>query len=52
MDNERDVPITMLKYLKYMNCAIKDILRLHPSVPAIGRMAKQDIELSMIDLTT
>jgi cytochrome P450 family 4 len=34
-----------LKRLKYLECCIKEALRLFPSVPALGRAVKEDFQL-------
>lgn len=47
MQGERKRPPTMqqLNEMKYLECAIKDSLRLYPSVPFIGRHLHEDVVL-------
>lgn len=47
MGKDKDAPITIqqLSDLRYMNCVVKEVLRLYPPVPAIGRKTKRDIDL-------
>ncbi|XP_055923180.1 cytochrome P450 4d2-like [Eupeodes corollae] len=42
-----DKPITYrdIHGMKYMNCVIKESLRLFPPIPAIGRFIREDLEL-------
>ncbi|XP_022239479.1 cytochrome P450 4c3-like [Limulus polyphemus] len=42
-DKKRPVTIEDIKKMKYLDCALKEGLRLFPSVPFIGRMLKEDI---------
>ncbi|XP_042895835.1 cytochrome P450 4V2 isoform X2 [Parasteatoda tepidariorum] len=44
-DKERPVTAEDLKYLKYLECVLKESLRLNPSVPVIGRKADKDMAI-------
>lgn len=46
-DGDRSRPPTMkeLNDMKYLECAIKDSLRLYPSVPFLGRHLHEDVQL-------
>ena len=35
----------VLKEMKYIDCVVKESLRMHPSVPAIGRLIEKDTEI-------
>lgn len=41
-DSDRAVTMTDLTELKYLECCIKEALRLYPSVPIMGRCLSQD----------
>ncbi|XP_075168007.1 putative cytochrome P450 4d14 [Haematobia irritans] len=45
-DREKPVTILELQELKYLECVIKESLRLYPSVPMIGRLTEEDIEIN------
>lgn len=45
-DMERDITQEQLSKMKYLDCCIKEALRLYPSVPIIGRRVEKDV---MID---
>lgn len=44
-DRTRDVTTTDLANMKYLECCIKEGLRIYPSVPFIGRRITKDVEL-------
>lgn len=49
LGTDKTSPLTLrdLGELKYMECVIKEALRMYPPVPIIGRYFYEDVELSM-----
>ncbi|KAI8440044.1 hypothetical protein MSG28_001470 [Choristoneura fumiferana] len=45
-DLERDPTFSELQQMKYLECVIKESLRLYPSVPIIERLITRDVEMS------
>ncbi|XP_053951793.1 cytochrome P450 4d2-like isoform X2 [Anastrepha ludens] len=49
-DKTRTIGLSELHDLKYLDCTIKESLRLFPSVPSIGRETTEDVQLGDIVL--
>lgn len=49
MGGDRNRPPTMkeLADMKYLECCIKEALRLYPSVPIIARHLKEDVKIGL-----
>lgn len=47
-DSDRDCSVQDAAELKYLECCIKETLRLYPSVPAIMRCLTEDTEIGKI----
>lgn len=46
-DRKRPPTMQELNEMKYLECAIKDSLRLYPSVPFMGRHLHEDVVIGM-----
>lgn len=44
-DRKRSATMKDLNEMKYLECAIKDSLRLYPSVPFLGRHLYEDVQI-------
>lgn len=44
-DRTRSATMKDLNEMKYLECAIKDSLRLYPSVPFLGRHLYEDVQI-------
>uniref|UniRef100_A0A1I8NMZ0 Cytochrome P450 n=1 Tax=Stomoxys calcitrans TaxID=35570 RepID=A0A1I8NMZ0_STOCA len=49
-DKQQPVTIKQLQELKYMECVIKESLRLYPAVPIIGRLTEQDTVINGVTI--
>lgn len=51
--DDQDRPATMneLLNLKYLDCVIKEALRLYPSVPIIARYLKEDVKIGKVKIS-
>ena len=45
-DSDRPATPNDLRQMKYLECCIKESLRIFPSVPFIGRELKEDVDIS------
>ncbi|XP_054720562.1 cytochrome P450 4V2-like [Uloborus diversus] len=50
-DYHRKISSTDVKNMKYLDCVLKEALRLYPSVPIFTRELKEDIKLSELNFT-
>ncbi len=46
-DSDRDCCMEDLPQLKFMDCCIKEALRLYPSAPLIERISTEDIQIGL-----
>lgn len=44
-ENKAEITLDKIKQLKYLDCVVKEGLRLCPSVPLVGRKIHQDMEI-------
>lgn len=44
-DSDRDVTMKDLMEMKYLECYIKEALRLYPSVPMMARKIQEDVDI-------
>lgn len=45
-DEALDLTLGQLKQLKYLECVLKEVQRIYPTAPFIGRELSQDTEIS------
>lgn len=44
-DSERDCSVEDLSHLKFMDCCVKEALRLYPSAPLIERISTKAVQI-------
>lgn len=49
-DENYDITIEQIKQMKYLDCVIKEVLRIYPTAPFIGRDLTEDTDISMDEL--
>lgn len=44
--NDNDLTVEQLKQLKYLDCVIKEVQRIYPTAPFVGRDLSEDTKIS------
>lgn len=46
--NDNDLTVEQLKQLKYLDCVIKEVQRIYPTAPFVGRDLTEDTKISKL----
>ena len=46
-DSDRPATMADISNMKYLECVVKESLRICPSVPQIGRLVEEDVNIGM-----